>query len=381
MPLVLKPRTVARIDLEAVRENFRVLRSLAEEREIVAVVKADAYGHGAVEVARALGEAGCGTLAVFTVQEAEELRAAGIQLDLLLLGGVLDQSEATNAIELSVIPVVHRDQELSLIADAAKLAGASAAVQVEVDTGMRRMGVRKEDALALIRSIADHSHLRLSGVFTHLARADEKDLGPTRKQLTSFSTLLDALRDVGIDPGMVHAENSAALLVRKELGTLLSAMTAVRPGLALYGIRPADHIEAPLRPAMNVTARVASVRSVREGETIGYGGTHTFLESGWAATISIGYADGVRWSMANQGVVLIRGHRLPVVGRVSMDSITVSLGQEPIVQVGDEALIFGVAEEGVLPVEEVAKAARTIPYELVTCIGRRIERAHLELKR
>jgi len=346
---------------------------------VVAVVKADAYGHGAPAVARALAEAGCRRFAVVAVEEAEALRRAGCGASVLVLGGVHDAEEAELAAELDLEPVVHHAGHVELLGVAARRAGRPIPVQLEVDTGMRRMGVREEDAAALLRRIRAAPGLRLEGLFSHLAHADEADLAPTRRQLERFRALLDELDRHGLAPGHVHVANSAGVLAAEALAEAGPRAPAVRVGLALYGVLPAPHRPAPLRPVMTLATRVVHVRPVRAGETVGYGGAFQAARDTRVATLPVGYADGLPRALGNRGVVLLAGRRLPLVGRVSMDYATVDVGDEPVA-VGDEAVVFGRAAgtDEVLPVEEQAEAAGTIAYELLVRVGPRVPRVPVD---
>jgi alanine racemase len=359
--------TVATIDAAAVRENFAEAGRRAEGRTLFAVLKADAYGHGAVGVARVLVGAGCERLAVVSVEEGLELREAGIELPILVLGGVGTAPE--QAVEGRLTPVVHHAEQRQRLSAAASLAGVRVPVQVEVDTGMRRMGVAPDTAGQLLAEVAEDANLELEGVFTHLARADEPDLGPSLEQLAEFRRVLDAARSRGIAPPWVHFANSAGILAGKPLFEALPAANAARPGLMLYGVSPAKHLAAELRPVMTLRTRVVQVRELRAGDAVGYSAKFRAERATRVATLGIGYADGVPVAASNRGQVLIAGRRHPIVGRVSMDYISVDVGEAPV-GIGDEAILLG---DG-LRVEEAAVAAATIPYELLVRVGRRVPR-------
>jgi alanine racemase len=364
--------TTATIDLQAIAANYNEARRLGGGRNVIAVVKADGYGHGAVPVARRLVSAGCAHLAVVTVAEAAELRAAAIDCAILVLGGVHDAAEAADVLELAVTPVIQHSGHIGLLSQAAREHRAPLPVQIEVDTGMRRMGLAAEDAPALLERIAKEPALGLEGVYTHLACADEEDLGPSLNQLRLFSEVLSAVRARGTDPGQVHVANSAGLLATSELAAAMPArVNAVRPGLMLYGVHPAARLRgrAALAPAMTLRSRVSNVRHVRSGDAVGYGGAFRATRRGRIATVPIGYADGIPWSLGDRGSVLLRGSRAPIAGRISMDFVTLFVGDDPV-EIGDPVVLFG---EG-LPVEEVAETAGTIPYELLVGIGRRVPR-------
>jgi alanine racemase len=371
------------VDLSALRSNFALARELAAGRDVIAVVKADAYGHGAAPVARCLVEAGCRRLAVVTPYEACELREAGVSAPLLVMGGVHGPREATLAADFGLTPVLHDREGLERMVIAAGRARRVLPVQVEVDTGMHRMGVAPDEATGFLCDVAEEPTLWLEGVYTHLACADEVDLRPSLEQLARFRELLGALRARGVDPGLVHALNSAGLLADKALADALPEAGAVRPGLMLYGARTATHFAAGarLRPVMSVRGRVVALRAVRAGAAVGYGASWRASEDTRVATVALGYEDGVPRALAGRGSVWLAGARRPVVGRVSMDSITVDVDGAPVA-LGDEATFIGPAPPEAaagagfagIAVEEQAEAAGTVAYELLVGVGRRVLR-------
>jgi alanine racemase len=364
--------TRAVIHLDAVRANFAEAERHAAGRRVIAVVKADAYGHGAAPVARALVQAGCQQLAVATIGEAAELRDADIELPILMLGSVLSEGEAEAVAAHLVTPVVHHEGHVPLLARAAR-GGTPLPVHVEVDTGMRRMGVAVDEALSLLGAVEAEPALQLEGVYTHLAEGDELDPTSSQEQLASFRRLLEMLRQRGIEPGAVHALNSAGLLAGKAVADALPEATAVRPGLMLYGVSPARHLEPSLRPAMTLVTRVVHVRDVQPGDAVGYSAEFRAERATRIATLAVGYADGIPVSASNRGRVRIRGRELPFAGRVSMDFVGVDVGDTPV-EIGDEAILFGSDGSSVLPVEQAAEAAGTIPYELLVRVGSRVKR-------
>jgi len=340
----------------------------------MAVVKADAYGHGAARVSQALVEAGCRWFAVASVAEAVELRDAGVREPILVLSGVFDAEESEVAVGLDLTPAVFHPGHVALLSAAARDLPQPLDVHVAVDTGMSRTGAPREDALALLETVVRAPALHLGGVYSHLARADEPDLAPSLEQLRAFGELLAQARRRGIDPGLVHMVHSAGLLAGKALLEALPEQAAARPGVMLYGVRPAAHFEVELRPAMELATKVAQLRTVKAGDPVGYGAEFRAPRSTRIATLPIGYDDGVPISASGRGCVLIGGRRMPIAGRVSMDFITIDVGDAPV-EIGDDAILFGGAQGGaVLSVEEAAAAAQTIPYELLVRVGRRVQR-------
>jgi alanine racemase len=335
-------------------------------------VKADAYGHGAPAVARALEAAGVRPLAVISVAEPAELRAAGERATLLLLGGLEQESDAAAVVELGATPIVQHSAHVAPLAAAAAKHGTHLAVQLEVDTGMARNGVPLAEAPGALAAIAAAPSLRLDGVCTHLARADEPDLDPVREQLARFARFLAEARARGIATGLVHLANSAGVLANAELEKALPReVDAVRPGIALYGVRSARHFTAPLRPVMTLRGRVVNLREVGAAEPVGYGATWRAPGTTRIATVALGYADGIPWSLAGAGAEMgLGGRRVPIVGRISMDLVTLDVGDVPVA-LGDAAVAFGT---GGPSVEEMAERAGTIPWEILVRVGRRVAR-------
>lgn len=365
--------TVAWIDLEALAANFGQARRLAGGREVIGVVKADGYGHGARTVARGLLEAGCRELAVATVDEARELRAGGVRAKLLVLGGVHDVAEAETAAAHGLIVVVHHPGQLAWLRAAAPAGKAPLALQIEVDTGMTRMGVSPDQAAPLAKAIEEAPELELDGLYTHLARADEAGPRPSLEQLERFARVLEAFPEAGRLLRRVHVANSAGLLAMSELASALpEAVNSVRPGLMLYGVAPAPHQQerAELAPVMTLETAIVNLRDVVDGTAVGYGGSWVAKRAGRIATLPIGYADGVPRSLANTGVARLRGREVRFAGRVSMDLVTLDVGSEPA-EIGDRVVLFG---DPSLRVEDVAERAGTLAYELLVRVGARVPR-------
>ncbi len=360
------------IDLAAIGHNFAYARACAGGREVIAVIKADAYGHGAVPMARALTRRGCGRFAVLCVEEMVALREAGIDAPVLVLAGPHDAQDAHELVRSGATAVVHHERQLGWLSEASAGAATPTPVQVELDTGMRRMGVAPEGAARFFETLEATRGLRLSGVFTHLACADETDLSASAAQYEAFGALLRThVPQAGAAGFEVHVANSAGLLAAPALPLRGSA---VRPGLMLYGARPAHHLGAALRPAMTLRTEVVALREVEAGAAVGYGGTWRAPTRGHVATLGAGYADGIPRSLGGVGEVEIDGARAPLVGRVSMDSVGAWLGDR-VVAPGAPACVFG----GDGPrVEEVAERAGTISYELLVGVGARVARRYVD---
>ena len=371
MSVAVDRPTRAIIDLAALRHNFAEAQRLAGGRRVIAVVKADAYGHGAVAVAQALAGAGCEQLAVVSAEEACELRAAGVALPILVLGGVMEDPALAVARDLT--PVIHHRGHLEALADAARAAGTRCKVHVEVDTGMSRMGVPPAEAASLLVAVAEEPALDLEGVYTHFARAGEGDLAPCLEQLAVFRDVLAQARARGVAPALVHCANSSGLIAGKPLFEALPEANAVRPGLMLYGVSASDAADAALRPVMTLQTRVVHLREVESGTAVGYSALWRAMRRTRVATLPVGYADGLLVSASNNADALIGGKRHPLIGRVSMDFVGCDVGDAPVA-IGDEALLFGQGPEGGIPVEELARAAGTIPYEVLVRVGLRVPR-------
>jgi len=370
----------ATIDLAALRENFALAGRLAAGREVIAVVKADAYGHGAPAIGRALVEAQARRLAVLNVEEAVALRDAGLVApEILVLSGLRSSADAREAAARGLTPVLHDDEMLALAAESARELAAPLGVQVEVDTGMSRMGAALEQAAEFLSKVAQTRGIDLAGVFTHLSRADEVDLAPCFEQLRAFRKLLARARAQGVAPRTLHVANSAGLLAGKAIFEALPEVTAVRPGLMLYGVNPAPHFDQPLHPVMCLAARIIRIQQVTRGTPVGYGATFRADRATRIATLALGYADGVPCVASGRAQVWIRGYRHPVVGRISMDSLSVDLGPADTanpIRIGDTAVLFGNADRDPrgISVEEAAGWADTIPYESLVRVGRRVAR-------
>jgi alanine racemase len=362
------------IHLAAIRSNFAEAKRLAAGREPIAVIKSDAYGHGFIPVARSLQQAGCRGFAVVTVAEGVILRDAGFRESVLILDGPADAAESAATVGLDLTPVVHHEDHVALLADAARDRAEPLPIHVEVDTGMARAGVPMDRADALFEIIARQPALAMTGLFTHFARADEESLDPTLEQLRAFGVALGEARKRGLDPTVIHVANSAALLVGKALVDALPGQTAARPGGMLFGVQPAPHRVAAIRPAMTLRTRVAQLRSVKSGAAVGYSALFHASRDTRIATLPLGYDDGIPLSTSERGAVLIRGRRMPIAGQISMNYMTVDVGDSPV-EIGDEVILFGEGQgDERLTVEEVADAAETIPYELLVRVGRRIPR-------
>jgi alanine racemase len=367
--------TWAEVDLDAIARNARGLKEcVGEETELMAVVKANAYGHGAVPVARTALENGATRLAVNRALEGVELRQAGITAPVLILGYSLP-SEAETVVRWDLTPTVTTVEGALALSSMSDRQGKVTSIHVKVDTGMGRFGLLPDEAVAFVRRIARLPGLKLAGLFTHFALADSADKTYTRRQFGLYMRLVEQLEGAGFAIPLKHVANSAATLDLPEMH-----LDMVRCGIALYGLRPSDEVEPaiPLKPAMVLKSRVARVRTLPPGSSISYGCTYTTTRPTPVALVPVGYGDGYHRILSNKGSVLIGGKRAPIVGRVCMDQFVVDVTDIEGVRQDDEVVVFGRQGEEEISAEEVAALAGTINYEVVTGILPRVTRVYLK---
>ena len=364
-------RAWVEVDHAAIRANLAVVRRLAGDAQVIGVVKANAYGHGAVAVARSLVADGVERLAVATVDEGAELRAAGLDGPILLLWGI-GPGEAAAVVEHRLEPIVYDGRAIELIEVAAGRAGERVGVHLKVDSGLGRQGATPDEAVDLATRIARSRSLALAGTMSHLAVPGEDD-AYTEVQVLRFARVLDAMRSAGVDPGLVHVSASAGLLA----GGVPFA-DAVRPGLALYGLLPSWAIDRDpgLVPALSVHALPLRIFDLAAGEGIGYGLRYRAAGPTRVATLGIGYGDGWPRAHGNNGSVLVRGQRAPIVGAISMDGLTVDVGGIDGVTYGDEFVLIGAQDGARITADDVAAERRTINYEVTTALRERLPRLH-----
>jgi alanine racemase len=364
-------RALARIDIGAVQRNCAHLRSLLHERaELCAVVKADAYGHGDVWCAKAALDGGASWLAVATADEAAELRRHGIASRILVMGA-LTHEDARTAVE-AVSDVVVWDQRFAhALAELPPEGAGPVRVHVKLDSGMGRLGTRdRDEARAVAELAASDSRLELAGVMTHFATADEEDDEHFLAQLEAFTPFARELKEA--HPRLVvHAANSAATYRGPA-----AHFDMARCGVAVYGLDPFqfDPAEHGLEPALSLESYVAAVKRFEPGDSAGYGRTWTASEPTWIGVLPIGYGDGWRRGLSNNSEVLVRGRRRPLVGTVSMDNVTIDLGSETEVEVGDPAVLIGEQDGERILCEEVAERLGTINYEVTCGLSQRVRR-------
>ena len=359
--------TVVEVDLEAIRHNVRRLKPAGAE--LMAVVKADAYGHGDVPVARAALEAGATWLGVALVEEGLALREAGISARILVLSELPRGAEA-EAVRADLTPTVYTEEGVEALAREARAAGRALPVHVKLDTGMHRVGLwPPERAVELCRLVVERG-LELEGLWTHFASA-ESDEPTTLAQLERFLRAAEAVREAGLRPRLLHAANSAATIRFPK-----AHLDFVRPGAAVYGLAAGPGLAEGLRPAMTLRSRVSFVKRLEAGERLSYGHRYRLERDAWVATVPVGYADGYPRALSGKADVLIRGRRHRVAGTVTMDQLLVDCGEEPVAP-GDEVVLLGAQGSERITAEELAEHAGTIGYEIVTAISARVPREHV----
>ncbi len=370
------------IDLEAIAHNVHELRRITRApARMIAVVKADGYGHGAVEVARTVLEAGADMLAVARINEGLTLRKAGIKAPILVFGHTFPAA-AEDLITHNLIPSVGGLEAARQLDAVAQGRGKAIPIHLKFDSGMGRLGLlpdalRLDASLSALDEAAAISRLpglRLEGVYTHFAAADEKDKTYAGRQFQVFQDFLQTLKTAGIDCGLRHAANSAALIDLPQ-----THLDAVRPGIALYGLYPSrevDHARVTLKPALTLKSRLLQVKAVPAGTKVSYGMTWEAPQSTVIGTVAAGYADGIQRRLSNRGVMLVGERRVPMVGRVCMDLIMLDLGPQATDQAGDEVVIIGRQGGAEISADEVADLLGTINYEVVFTNATRVPRRY-----
>jgi len=364
----------AEIDLDAVAHNVRELKRLVGRGvDLLAVVKANAYGHGAVQVARTVLESGGNWLGVARVDEGVQLRQAGLTCPILVLG-YAPPAEAGQIVEHKLTPTLNTRQLALAVSSASVARNRVTAVHVKVDTGLTRFGLLPHEVVGFVRSVASLPGIEVEGLYTHFASADEPDKTYTLRQLAILKDTLASLSSAGVKIRLRHAANSAATLDLPE-----THLDMVRCGIAIYGLYPSDSVSrtVKLRPAMALKSRVARVREVPAGTSVSYGRTYYTPEASRLALVPIGYADGVSRALSNRGSMLVRGRRVPIVGRVCMDNCVVNVQGLPEVRHDEEVVIIGRQGDAEISADEIAGMLGTISYEVTCDIGARVPRVYL----
>lgn len=365
-------RLAAQIDLDAAAFNLQQIQKITD-KQIIGVVKADAYGHGAVELAALFLENGVDFLAVAVVEEAMELRRSGIACPILVLD-YLPRSQMELAVANGLRITVYTMEGAQAASRAAQTLGKPAYIHLKVDTGMGRLGFQPPEAIPAILAVSKLPGLVLEGLFTHFAAADEADKSYTEKQVKTFSAVYESLLERGVHIPMTHCANSAGVMDFSAF-----PFSAVRPGIILYGMYPSDQVDRrrlALRPILKMVTCINHLKTVPAGTAIGYGCTFTTARESRIATIPVGYADGFARKMQEGGRVLIRGKSAPIVGRVCMDQCMVDVTELPEATLEDEVVILGKQGAEEITAEQIAAVCGTIPYEITCRIGRRVPRMY-----
>ncbi len=362
-------QTVARVDLQAIRLNFRSISTfLAGRAQIIAVVKANAYGHGAAQVALALEEAGAAMLACADIEEGIVLREAGVRAPILVFGA-LSVSDLSGVFEYRLTPTISTPGAARALQAAASRQGMGLRCHLKIDTGMNRLGFRHDNLDRTLPEVAASPNLRIDAVYTHFATADNPEHPAFSAQRERFDAAVARLPGLGITTRVCHAANSAALLRDERVWHQY-----VRPGLLLYGLVPPPLAATlPLRPALSLHSRIVAVKGVRAGEASGYGLRGPFDNPATLAIVPAGYADGLDVRLSGRGFMLVRGRRAPIVGSVCMDMTMIDVTGMDVAP-GDDVVIVGRQGDDSIDVREIAAAIGTIPYELLCRVGSRIER-------
>ncbi|ADL12937.1 alanine racemase [Acetohalobium arabaticum] len=362
------------VNLENIRFNLKQIRArVSADTLVMAVVKADAYGHGAVPVARAAVEAGADRLAVGLPEEGVQLRNAGFEVPIQILGEVLPEQIPLLA-KYGLIPTVSKlETAVELERINAQLESRQK-IHLKVDTGMGRLGVKPDEVVGFAQKLSSFPHLELEGLLTHFATADEADKEYTRQQWQKFNYAIECLEAAGIRIPVKHCANSAAIIDLPEM-----ELDLVRAGIMLYGLRPSDEVgdSLQLKSVLNWKARIVYLKEVDKGCGISYGATYTTADKAEIATIPLGYADGYFRALSNKGDVLINGRRAPIRGRVCMDQFMVDVTEIPGVSVGDEVILIGKQDDKEVTAMELADLVGTINYEIISKITKRVPRIYV----
>jgi alanine racemase len=370
----MQNQVVAEVNLSALRANYRTLAALAAPATVIAPVKADAYGHGAVACSRCLAEAGAAMLAVVTLDEALELRDGGLRTPILVMG-VTDPARVGEAVVHRIALAVHgRDYGMAYAAAAARTGG-TLLCHVHAETGMQRMGTPFDDVAPLVEALAATPCVTVEGLMTHHSHGEVPDPSATTEQRERLAQLADALARRGLRPPMVHAANSAALMRFAD-----GRFDAVRPGIALYGVTPCPELtrHVSLQLVMTIKAPMATIDDVPVGQGVSYCHTWTARRPSRVAALPIGYADGYPRALTNRSVVRVEGQLAPTVGNICMDTTLVDVTDVPQARVGSIVTVMEAHADSPLSVYALASLAGTIPHEIFCGIGRRVRRVYLD---
>lgn len=371
-------RVYAKIDLDEVLFNLRSMRmNMGEDAKMIAVVKADGYGHGASRIARLIERYDdIWGYAVATAEEALELRKSGVRKPVLVLGYVFEEHYA-DLVRYDIRPVVFKEETALKLSEEAYCQDKKAIIHLGLDTGMSRIGLRDdEESIETIKRIAELPGIKIEGIFTHFARADEKDKTWADGQLKRFLAFVGKLEENGISIPLKHCSNSAAIIDMPQ-----AELDLVRAGISIYGIYPSDEVDrekVPLHPVMELKSHISFIKDVDENTQISYGGTFVTQRKSRIATIPVGYADGYPRMLSNKGSVLVHGKRAPIAGRICMDQFMIDITDIEGVSELDEVTLLGADGEERITAEEIDQLCGRFPYELVCGISRRVPRVYVK---
>lgn len=370
-------RVTAEIDLDAVAYNIKNIRKkVKKETMIMGVVKADAYGHGAVEVSKVLLYNGANWLGVAMIDEAVQLRKNNIMVPMLILG-YTPEAEIEDVVRYDIIQTVFSYEMAKMVSDAAVKLGKTAKIHIKVDTGMGRIGFIPEENIGdEVLKISKLPNIEINGIFTHFSTSDEKDKTFTKLQYDRFKYAIDEIEKKGIKLAVKHCANSAAIMDFDDLG-----FNMVRAGIILYGMYPSDEVikeNLSLKPVMSIKTHISYVKKVGKNIPVSYGRTYYTDKESVIATVPVGYADGYIRKMQNGGRVIVNGHYANIVGRVCMDQFMIDITDVPDVSSGDEVILMGSDGKLSITAEEIAHVLDTINYEVVCMIGKRVPREYIK---
>lgn len=370
-------RVTAEIDLDAVAYNIKNIRKkVKKETMIMGVVKADAYGHGAVEVSKVLLYNGANWLGVAMIDEAVQLRKNNIMVPILILG-YTPEAEIEDVVRYDIIQTVFSYEMAKMVSDAAVKLGKTAKIHIKVDTGMGRIGFIPEENIGdEVLKISKLPNIEINGIFTHFSTSDEKDKTFTKLQYDRFKYAIDEIEKKGIKLAVKHCANSAAIMDFDDLG-----FNMVRAGIILYGMYPSDEVikeNLSLKPVMSIKTHISYVKKVGKNIPVSYGRTYYTDKESVIATVPVGYADGYIRKMQNGGRVIVNGHYANIVGRVCMDQFMIDITDVPDVSSGDEVILMGSDGKLSITAEEIAHVLDTINYEVVCMIGKRVPREYIK---
>lgn len=368
--------TYAQVDLDRIAHNYREIRNiLAPTTELMCIVKANAYGHGAVEVARVLAKEGASMLGVATITEGVELREAGITTPVLVLGGIQEQ-HVEAVVDYNLSQTVTSREIIQKLSDYAQASGKTPKVHLKIDTGMGRLGIRPGKELDFFLPVLKKCrNIEVEGVYTHFAASEDTDRSYTNLQMRRFKSAIRAVDEAGIKCRYRHCYNSAAIINHPEL---YSFFNLVRPGLILYGYYPCDTWLKfiNIKPAMQVKSKITYVKTVHPGDSVGYGRTYIADRDTRVATIGIGYADGYSRRLSNTGYAIVKGKKVPLIGRISMDQCCLDVSEVEDVKLGDVVTLIGEDGASSIWANEIAEMFGSIAAEVLTALGRRVLRIY-----